>query len=63
VGLLDLSDLAARVGAGRTVDVLNGIAYDAKGKRLFVTGKFWPSLYQIAASPRPQAKGLCATLP
>jgi glutamine cyclotransferase len=63
VGLLDLSDLAAQVGAGRSVDVMNGIAYDAKGKRLFVTGKFWPSLYQIAASPRQQAKGLCATLP
>ncbi len=28
-------------------DVLNGIAWDAKGKRLFVTGKKWPHLYQI----------------
>ncbi|MRX47221.1 glutaminyl-peptide cyclotransferase [Pedobacter puniceum] len=28
-------------------DVLNGIAWDAKGKRLFVTGKKWPKLYQI----------------
>jgi glutaminyl-peptide cyclotransferase len=27
--------------------VLNGIAYDARRKRLFVTGKFWPRLYQI----------------
>lgn len=27
--------------------VLNGIAWDAKGKRLFVTGKKWPKLYQI----------------
>jgi glutamine cyclotransferase len=27
--------------------VLNGIAWDAKGKRLFVTGKKWPHLYQI----------------
>jgi glutamine cyclotransferase len=25
----------------------NGIAYDAKRNRLFVTGKFWPRLYQI----------------
>lgn len=28
-------------------DVLNGIAWDAKGKRLFVTGKKWPKLYEI----------------
>ncbi len=27
--------------------VLNGIAYDATGKRLFVTGKYWPKLYEI----------------
>jgi glutamine cyclotransferase len=28
-------------------DVLNGIAYDAERDRLFVTGKYWPKLYQI----------------
>jgi glutamine cyclotransferase len=27
--------------------VLNGIAYDAKGERLFVTGKLWPKLFEI----------------
>ncbi len=27
--------------------VLNGIAYDAKANRLFVTGKHWPKLYEI----------------
>ncbi|RZL30654.1 MAG: glutaminyl-peptide cyclotransferase [Rubrivivax sp.] len=27
--------------------VLNGIAYDAKKKRLFVTGKLWPKLFEI----------------
>ena len=27
--------------------VLNGIAYDRKGKRLFVTGKDWPKLFEI----------------
>ncbi|TAE35176.1 MAG: glutaminyl-peptide cyclotransferase [Sphingobacteriales bacterium] len=31
-------------------DVLNGIAYDAQGKRLFVTGKKWPTLFQISTS-------------
>ena len=29
------------------VDVLNGIAWDAQGKRLFVTGKLWPTLFEI----------------
>jgi glutamine cyclotransferase len=28
-------------------NVLNGIAWDAKGKRMFVTGKKWPHLYQV----------------
>ncbi len=28
-------------------DCLNGIAYDQDGGRLFVTGKFWPRLYEI----------------
>ncbi len=27
--------------------VLNGIAYDAKGNRIFVTGKLWPRLFEI----------------
>jgi glutaminyl-peptide cyclotransferase len=26
---------------------MNGIAYDAKGDRLFVTGKKWPKLFEI----------------
>jgi glutaminyl-peptide cyclotransferase len=32
-------------------DVLNGIAYDAQGKRLFVTGKLWPKLFEIEIQP------------
>jgi glutamine cyclotransferase len=28
-------------------DVLNGIAYDPAKKRLFVTGKLWPKLFEI----------------
>jgi len=27
--------------------VLNGIAYDAKSDRLFVTGKLWPKIFEI----------------
>jgi glutaminyl-peptide cyclotransferase len=29
------------------IDVMNGIAYDAQRKRIFVTGKRWPKVYQI----------------
>lgn len=32
---------------GFDVDVLNGIAWDEEGRRLFVTGKLWPRLYEI----------------
>ena len=31
--------------------VLNGIAFDAVGNRLFVTGKFWPRLFEIEIAP------------
>jgi glutaminyl-peptide cyclotransferase len=41
--LTDLPDSASRRGA----DVLNGIAWDAAKKRLLITGKFWPKIYQI----------------
>lgn len=33
--------------------VLNGIAWDAVGKRLFVTGKKWDKLFQIKLSSQP----------
>jgi glutamine cyclotransferase len=48
VGWIDLTGLlsAADRTAGQT-DVLNGIAYDAKGDRIFVTGKNWPKLFEI----------------
>jgi glutaminyl-peptide cyclotransferase len=62
-GLIDLSDLAAWISLVHNVDVLNGIAYDARGKRLFVTGKFWPNLFQITLTRRTAVKNLCGTLP
>ncbi len=32
-------------------NVLNGIAWDREGRRLFVTGKRWPAMFQIAVDP------------
>jgi glutamine cyclotransferase len=49
---LDLAGLYRRPGPSGD-DVLNGIAYDAAANRLFVTGKLWPSVYEIR--PRPGA--------
>jgi len=43
-GLRDLEDAGVE-------DVLNGIAYDAEGDRLFVTGKNWSHLYEIKLIP------------
>jgi glutamine cyclotransferase len=56
VGWIDLAGLlGAKERAGANPDVLNGIAYDSAGKRLFVTGKLWPKLYEIrlAAPAKP----------
>jgi len=50
-GIIDLSALAAQNG-DNTDSVLNGIAYDRQGDRLFVTGKYWPRLYEIDLVPR-----------
>jgi len=46
-GWIDLTGLLKPEDRTGPVDVLNGIAWDADGKRLFVTGKLWPKLYEI----------------
>jgi glutamine cyclotransferase len=45
---IDLSGLLKPEDNTKNTDVLNGIAYDPVGKRLFVTGKNWPKLFEIA---------------
>lgn len=51
VGWIDLAGLLdPRDRPG--VDVMNGIAYDAVGDRLFVTGKLWPKLFEVRIKPR-----------
>ena len=53
IGRADLSNLREQAGIAHTSgrnnapDVLNGIAYDAAGNRIFITGKFWPKLFEI----------------
>jgi glutaminyl-peptide cyclotransferase len=49
-GWIDLTGLLT-TRERRATDVLNGIAYDAAGDRLFVTGKLWPKLFEIRVVP------------
>lgn len=49
-GWIDLTGLPGSQD-GDPNSVLNGIAYDAKLDRLFVTGKMWPWLYEIKPIP------------
>lgn len=44
---VDLRNLLARSERTGNVDVLNGIAWDAENRRLFVTGKRWPWLFEV----------------
>nr|KYP61933.1 Glutaminyl-peptide cyclotransferase [Cajanus cajan] len=45
-------------------NVLNGIAWDGEQKRIFVTGKLWPKLYEIKVSPikKPIEEGIIEQL-
>lgn len=45
-GYVDFSGLLSDQQAAEA-DVLNGIAYDARHKRLFITGKLWPTLFEV----------------
>lgn len=44
---LDLKDLFAEARSKVASGVLNGIAYDRDTQRLFVTGKYWPTIFEI----------------
>ncbi|MCM1151404.1 MAG: glutaminyl-peptide cyclotransferase [Alistipes sp.] len=46
-GVVDLAGLLPREEQGPETDVLNGIAYDAATKRIFVTGKNWSRIFEI----------------
>ena len=46
-GYIDLKGILDESDKNPSTDVLNGIAYDNIGKRIFVTGKRWPKLFEI----------------
>lgn len=45
--LIDLRPVVAEVAAADPEAVANGIAWDPGSKRLYVTGKLWPTLFEI----------------
>lgn len=51
VGWIDLAGISPDDQRGSTEKTLNGIAYDAAGDRIFVTGKNWKRLYEIKLTP------------
>ncbi|MEG3123918.1 glutaminyl-peptide cyclotransferase [Sphingomonas sp. GB1N7] len=56
VGWIDLSALHAKAGVYGQNQVANGIAWDAAHRRLFVTGKEWPLLFEIVPPKRNQLR-------
>ncbi|HUK84786.1 MAG TPA: glutaminyl-peptide cyclotransferase [Candidatus Acidoferrum sp.] len=51
-GWIDLTGLSNENNSSNPEAVLNGIAYDQKNDRLFVTGKDWANLYEIKIIPQ-----------
>lgn len=54
LGWIDLSGLMDKSELSDPEAVLNGIAYDSRFDRLFVTGKLWPRLFEIKVVHRPR---------
>lgn len=46
-GIIDLEGIINPRNYNYELNVLNGIAYDNKNERLFVTGKLWPKIFEI----------------
>ncbi len=53
LGWIDLTGLLDTTNLQQPADVLNGIAFDEATGQLFVTGKFWPTLFEINVIPTP----------
>ena len=46
-GVIDCTGLLPKSLHTSETDVLNGIAYNPKTKKIYLTGKNWPKLYEI----------------
>jgi len=52
IGWIDMKGLLTPQERGEEIDVFNGIALNPINDHLFVTGKFWPKLFEIKLIPR-----------
>ncbi len=52
LGWIDLTGILSPMFLLDSEAVLNGIAYDAQHDRLFVTGKQWPTIFEIKLIPK-----------
>ena len=52
-GRIDMSGLLKEEDKHRRIDYFNGIAYDKENQRIFVTGKYWPKLYEVKFIKKP----------
>ena len=57
--MIDLTGLLSPVYRRQEGAVLNGIAYDSVHKRLFVTGKLWPNIFEIQVLPKTFKSAKC----
>jgi glutamine cyclotransferase len=46
-GFIELSEIIPEQYRGHSDYVLNGIAYDSKKQRFYVTGKMWPKVFEL----------------
>ena len=56
VGLIDLSQLHREAGKFGQDQVANGVAWDARTKKLYFTGKEWPVLFEVKLVPAVQGQ-------
>ncbi|KAI4347587.1 hypothetical protein L6164_008388 [Bauhinia variegata] len=64
LGWILLQNLRAELltAGNQGIDVLNGIAWDGKQDRIFVTGKLWPKLFEIKPYPIEKTEGIIEKL-
>ena len=46
-GKLNMQGLLKEEDKHRRIDVFNGIAWDPENRILFLTGKYWPKLFEV----------------
>ena len=45
--IINLEGLLNRENYNTNIDVMNGIAYNLENESILVTGKWWPSMFEI----------------